>query len=147
MKRDARQKSSPFLRKSLLFCRASLFIFGRLLYVTALVWVQAELKYFQLGLASDLFCSARKLENGYILPLVFFFPYFPLHFHSIFGFLWGEKYFFNLKWTPRKKIRRKKAIYQKKSARFQPSAQLGSTRLGNFSSKTSLLYTPQPKSC
>ena len=36
MKRDARQKSSLFLRKGLVFCRASLFIFSHLLYVTAL---------------------------------------------------------------------------------------------------------------
>ena len=37
MKRGAWQKSSLFLRKGLLFCRASLFIFDRSLYVTALV--------------------------------------------------------------------------------------------------------------
>ena len=36
MNRDTRQKSL-FLRKGLLFCRASLFIFDRSLYVTALV--------------------------------------------------------------------------------------------------------------
>ena len=36
MKRDAQQKSSPFLRKRLLFCQASLFIFGCLSYVTGL---------------------------------------------------------------------------------------------------------------
>ena len=36
-KRDAQEKSSPFLRKKrLLFCRVSLFILGRLSYVTAL---------------------------------------------------------------------------------------------------------------
>ena len=37
MKRDARQKSCLFLRKGLFFCRASLFIFGRSSYATALV--------------------------------------------------------------------------------------------------------------
>ena len=40
MKRDARQKSSPFLSlfftKGMHFCRASVFILGHLLYVTAL---------------------------------------------------------------------------------------------------------------
>ena len=36
MKRDVRQKSSPFLRKSLFFCQAYLFIFGNSSYVTAL---------------------------------------------------------------------------------------------------------------
>ena len=38
MKRDAWQKSSLFLRKGLLFCRASLFISGRSTNVTALIF-------------------------------------------------------------------------------------------------------------
>ena len=37
MRRDTLQKSSLFLKKEWGFCRVSLFISGRLLYVTALV--------------------------------------------------------------------------------------------------------------
>ena len=81
--------------------------------------------------------SARKSENEQFLPLRFFFLIFPCILFSVFfWFLWGEYYFFFLKWTTRKKNKVKKAGHQKKSGHtWLDSAKLS---LVNFSSNSSL---------